>query len=72
MFYEMQCNDWKCRARLQYGARKNPKGALYPKRRWDILSDGDKTARPYEEKDCNKGYCPNNGWFIWKPKEDKS
>lgn len=72
-YYEMKCT--KCYARLQFGVAKNPKGALYPKKRWDSLSEGDKEKRvedkEYAEK--NKGFLRNGGWFHWKPlKKDEA
>ena len=66
-FYELACNDLGCRARLAYGCMKKPKGALYPKRTWDGLSPGEKTARAYQEKECKKGWLPNGGWFVFVP-----
>lgn len=66
-FYEMRCN--KCFARLQFGSMKKPKGALYPKRRWDSLSPGEKETRADQERECKNGYLPNEGWYKYVKKE---
>ena len=76
-FYEMSCCNWKCRAKLPFGCYKKPKGGLYPKRRWESLSPGEKVSRAYQEKDCNdKGYLPDNGWYVFKktdaPRKEES
>jgi hypothetical protein len=65
-FYELHCNDFKCKAKLSFGSKKKPKGALYPKRHWNSLSDGDKKNRNLEEQPKNL-WLPNNGWFKWVP-----
>ena len=66
-FYELHCKD--CYARLVFGATKKGKG-LYPKRRWDALSDSEKKNRADQEDDCKNGYLPNRGWYKWVKKED--
>lgn len=65
-FYEMVCNDFKCRGKLAFGCLKKPKGALYPKTRWDALSPSEKENRKDQESQCRAGYLPNGGWFIFK------
>jgi len=69
-FYEMKCREIKCRATLQFGSRKKPKGSLYPKRRWDALSPGEKTSRADQEELCKSGYLPNNGWWKYVKKTE--
>lgn len=67
-FYEMRCRD--CFAKLTFGQSKK-NSELYPKRRWDQLSD--KGATPEVEQrapqkkyaDENNGYLPDSGWFNW-------
>lgn len=68
-FYELCCNNLKCRAKLNYGCMKKPKGALYPKRTWESLSPGEKTNRANQEKDCVKGWLPNGGWHVFKSEQ---
>ena len=75
-FYEVVCTDIKCRARLCMGCKKKPAGALYPKRRWDALSPGEKTNRAAQESECRAGYLPHNGWYVFKktdaPRKEES
>jgi len=64
-FYELHCLSSKCRARLSFGASKKG-GGLYPKRKFDTLSKGEKENRKHQEKDVNEwGYLPNNGWYKY-------
>lgn len=81
-YYELHCTDFKCRARLPFGVAKKNKGKLYPKRRWDSLSNGkeedetklagERLKRKDEKEYADKhgGYLPFNGWYKHK-KEDK-
>jgi hypothetical protein len=73
-FYEMACNEPKCRARLPFGCLKKPKGGMYPKLKWDSLSPSEKVNRASQESECRSGYLPNDGWFRFKPnvKPDES
>lgn len=78
-YYELHCKDIRCRARLPFGVAKTPKGSMYPKRRWDTLSNGkteDKTklagerlkrANEKEYADKHGGYLEHNGWYKYKP-----
>lgn len=68
-YYELVCNH--CRSRLPFGQKKKPSGSLYPKKRWDSLSDGEKENRKDEEEFAlkNFGLLPNGGWFKFKGKK---
>ena len=65
---EVTCQD--CRAKLVFGRTKKG-GLIFPKIRWDQLSEKQKEQRAnenvYAEK--HRGYLPNKGWFIYKPKK---
>ena len=67
-YYEMYCP--KSKARLAYGCNKKG-GGLFPKKRWETLSDTEKANRADEKDYAEKhaGFLPNNGWYIYKPKE---
>lgn len=69
-YYELQCQNLSCRAKLTFGVMKKSKN-LFPKRHWNSLSDGDKKTRGLENQP-EKLWLPNNGWFRWngKKKED--
>lgn len=82
-YYELHCTDYKCRARLPFGVAKKNKGKLYPKRRWDSLSNGKeedetklagerlKRASEKAYADAHGGYLANNGWYKYvKGKDD--
>ena len=68
-------NDWleitcqECRAKLVFGRTKKV-GLIFPKIRWDQLSQKQQEQRinekAYAEK--HRGYFPDKGWFIYKPK----
>jgi len=67
-------NDWLevvcqvCRGKVIFGRTKKG-GQIYPKIRWDQLSEKQQEQRinekTYAEK--NRGYLPDKGWFIYKP-----
>ncbi len=59
-FYEVHCKNTKCRAKLQYGHKKDGK-TMYPKR---YETDGKGKAKVENGKTV---YLPNNGWTIYKP-----
>lgn len=63
-YYELACQNIDCRARLVFGCKKKPKGALYPKKRWNSLSDSEKQKRGPEPK---SGWLPTGGWYVYKP-----
>lgn len=58
-FYELRCCNISCNARLKFGAHKQG-NTLFPKRRWDSLSDKEKAQ--YKDPQ-ESGWLPNNGWF---------
>jgi len=64
---EVTCQD--CRAKLIFGRTKKG-GLIFPKIRWDQLSQKQQEQRinekAYAEK--HRGYLPDKGWFIYKPK----
>ena len=66
-FYEMKCYGDRCYATLAFGSRKKPAGQLYPKRKWDQLSLGEKERRKSQEDKCSNGYLPDRGWWKWTP-----
>jgi|TARA_R110000751_G_scaffold30619_2_gene78162 RNase P subunit RPR2 len=63
---EVVCQD--CRGKLIFGRTKKG-GQIYPKIRWDQLSEKQKEQRINEKgyADNNRGYLPDKGWFIYKP-----
>jgi RNase P subunit RPR2 len=63
---EVVCQD--CRAKLIFGRTKKG-GQIYPKIRWDQLSQKQQEQRANEKgyADKNRGYLPDKGWFIYKP-----
>lgn len=68
-YYECRCTNTKCRAKLSFGQTEG--GVLYPKRKWDQLSDGEKEQRKDEKEHADKswGYLPNHGWNKYKPEK---
>ena len=69
-------NDWlevgckTCRAKLVFGRTKKG-GLIFPKIKWDQLSEKQQEQRANEKSyaDKNRGYLPDNGWYIYRPKE---
>lgn len=69
-------NDWLevackvCRAKLVFGRTKKG-GLIFPKIKWDQLSDKQKEQRANEKSyaDKNRGYLPDGGFYIYRPKE---
>jgi len=63
---EIVCQD--CRGKLIFGRTKKG-GQIYPKIRWDQLSEKQKEQRVNEKvyADKNRGYLPDRGWFIYRP-----
>jgi len=67
-------NDWlevlckECRAKVIFGRTKKG-GQIYPKIRWDQLSQKQQEQRINEKSyaDKNRGFLPHRGWFIYKP-----
>jgi len=64
---EITCQD--CRAKLIFGRTKKG-GLIFPKIKWDQLSEKQKEQRINEKvyADKHRGYLPDKGWFIYKPK----
>ena len=64
---EITCQD--CRAKLVFGRTKKG-GLIFPKIKWDQLSEKQKEQRINEKAyaDKHRGYLPDKGWFIYKPK----
>ena len=67
---EIVCQD--CRAKLIFGRTKKG-GQIYPKIRWDQLSEKQKEQRVNEKvyADKNRGFLPQRGWFVYKPPASK-
>lgn len=67
-------NDWLevscqvCRAKLVFGRTKKG-GKIFPKIRWDQLSEKQQQQRANEKSyaDKHKGYLPDKGWYVYKP-----
>ena len=57
-FYELQCTELNCRARLSYGVEKET-GKIYKKR--TKTDDKGKTVK----EDGKTVYLPNRGWQKW-------
>lgn len=66
---EIICQDFECRAKLVYSTTEDG-DLVYPKVRWDQLSDAQKEQRADEQEyaDSHNGYLPNNGWFVYRKK----
>jgi hypothetical protein len=68
-------NDWlevgckMCRAKLVFGRTKKG-GLIFPKIKWDQLSEKQQENRANEKSyaDKNRGYLPDGGWYIYRPK----
>ena len=66
-------NDWlevvcqECRAEVIFGRAKKG-GVIYPKIRWDQLSEKQQEQRANEQAYAEKhyGYLPNKGWFNFQ------
>ena len=67
---EVVCQDMSCRAKVIFGVAKKG-GVIYPKIKWDQLSEKQQEQRADEKQyaDQHYGYLPNNGWFQFKYKE---
>jgi len=69
---EIVCQDFlKCGAKLVFGQTKGKGGEIYPKTRWNNLSETQQEQRKDEHDYAEKhnGYLPNGGWFIFKKSE---
>ena len=67
---EVTCQDFNCRAKLVYSTTEDG-DLVYPKIRWDNLSEAQKEQRSDEQEyaDSHNGFLPNGGWFIFKKKD---
>ena len=67
---EVVCKD--CRAKVIFGRTKKG-GQIYPKIRWDQLSEKQKEQRANEKAyaDKNRGFLPQRGLFVYKPPASK-
>lgn len=57
-YYELRCLNPFCRAKLEFGQNKIPKGGLYPRR------------KAKESENGASNYLPNNGWVKYDPSKD--
>lgn len=59
----------KCHAKLLYSTTEEG-DLIYPKTRWNHLSEAQREQRADEEDYAEKhnGFLPNGGWFIYKKK----
>lgn len=65
---EMQCKNPKCRAKLVFGCVKGKENKLFPKIRWNNLSETQQEQRKDEQDyaDNHNGFLPYGGWFVYK------
>jgi hypothetical protein len=65
---EMVCQNPKCRAKLVFGSVKGKDQKLFPKIRWNNLSETQQEQRKDEQAyaDSHNGFLPNGGWYIFK------
>lgn len=66
---EIVCQDFDCRAKLVYSSTEDG-SMVYPKKRWDHLSEAQKEQRIKEKEyaDSHNGWLPNDGWFKYETK----
>lgn len=64
---EVVCQNHNCRAKLIFGQTKKG-GQIYPKTRWDNLSEKQQEQREDEKEyaEAHRGFLPNGGWFQYK------
>ena len=70
---EVVCQDFKnCGAKLVYSSTEDG-SMIYPKIRWDHLSETQQEQRVDEKEYAEKhnGWLPNGGWFKYKGKLDE-
>jgi len=65
---EMVCRNPSCKAKLSFGSVKGKEAKLFPKVRWDNLSETQQEHRRDDQKfaDEHNGFLPNGGWFVYK------
>jgi hypothetical protein len=70
-YYELHCQNPKCRARLPFGQSKTKTGELYPKKRFASLGKSEKKKRAAEQAHAEKngGFLPNMGWYKYQKDE---
>jgi len=64
-YYELHCQNWKCRARLSFGQNKTG-GTLYPRRK-----ETKKQSIMGGSVEAN-GWLPDNGWIRWNKEKNCS
>lgn len=67
---EVVCQNFKdCGAKLVYSSTEDG-SMVYPKTRWDHLSDAQQEQRADEKEyaEGHQGFLPNGGWFKFKGK----
>ena len=69
-YRELVCQ--KCHAKLVFGTTEDAE-KIFPKIKWDNLSDKQKEERKDEQEyaDKNFGYLPNGGFYNHKYKKDE-
>jgi hypothetical protein len=66
---EIVCQNFnECGAKLVFSTVKGKGGEIYPKTRWNHLSETQATQRADEKdySDNHNGWLPNGGWYIFK------
>lgn len=69
---EIQCQNYKeCGAKLVFSTVKGKSGDIYPKTRWNHLSETQAEQRANEKDyaDKHNGWLPHGGWFIFRKKD---
>jgi hypothetical protein len=69
---EICCRNSQCRAKLVFGQAKGKGGEIYPKIKWNNLSETQQEQRDDEREwaEAHNGYLPNGGWFVYKPSKE--
>lgn len=64
---EVVCQNTQCRAKIIFGRTKKG-GQIYPKVKWDQLSEQQQKQRANEQEYADKhyGYLPYKGWFVYQ------
>lgn len=68
---EIQCQDFQqCGAKLVFSTTKGKGGEIYPKTRWNHLSEAQQEQRADEKEyaESHAGWLPHGGWFIYRKK----
>lgn len=66
-YYELLCTNLNCRAKFFYGVGGDNVD-LFPKRKWDSLSEEQQKNREEDQEYAEKhyGYLPHRGWYKYK------